>query len=76
MVAKGVPSPSLAGVRSHGCGGIERACLSLGSPRLSPSRGEPQKTRGSSTMHNTPMDWSAVVTALAVLSIIIFLFLH
>jgi hypothetical protein len=76
MVAKGVPLTSLSGLRSHGCGCSERACLSLGTPKLSLSLGEPQRTGGSRTMHNTHIDWSAVVTALAVMSIITFLFLH
>jgi hypothetical protein len=47
-----------------------------GTPRLSLSFGKPQRMGGSSTMHNEHIDWSAVVMALAVMSIIIFLFLH
>jgi len=35
-----------------------------------------KRTGGSSTMHHAHMDWSAVVTALAVLGIITFLFLY
>jgi len=76
MVAKGVPSTSLSGLRRHSCGYRERACLSLGVPRLRDSVGELQRPGGSSMMSNEPMDWSTVLTALAVLGVITFLFLH
>ena len=76
MVNQGVTSTSLSDVRRHGCGGSERAGLSLGTPRLSDSVGTPQRTGGSRTMHHEHLDWSVVVTALAVLGILTFLFLH
>jgi hypothetical protein len=43
---------------------------------LSLGFGEPQRTGGSRPMHNTHIDWNTVVTALAMLGIITFLFLH
>jgi hypothetical protein len=47
-----------------------------GTPMLSLCFGKPQRTGGSRTMHHEHVDWSVVVMALAVMSIIIFLFLH
>ena len=76
MVDRSVTSTRLSGVRCYGCGCSERACRSLGTPRLRDSGGVPQRTGGSSTMPYEHMDWSAVVTALAVLGVITFLFLH
>jgi hypothetical protein len=76
MVAKGVPATRLSGWRCHSCGYRESACLSLGVPRLRHSVGELQRPGGSSMMSNEPIDWSAVVTALAVLGVMTFLFLH
>jgi len=76
IVDKSVISTNMLGLRSNGCGCNERACLSMGTPRLRDSVGEPQRTGGSRTMHHEHVDWSAVVTAVAVLGIITFLFLH
>jgi hypothetical protein len=64
------------GWRSHGGGGSVRARLSLGTLRLRDSVGAPQRTGGSRTMPYEHMDWGAIITALAVLGILTFLYLH
>jgi len=76
MVDQGVTATSLSGVRRPGCGGSESAGRSLGTPRRRDSVGAPPRTGGSGTMHKDHVDWSVVVTALAVLGILTFLFLH
>jgi len=57
-------------------GGRVRACCSRGVPRLRDRVGALQRPGGSSMRSKEPIDWSAVVTALAVLGIMAFLFLH